>query len=305
MRRRRIAIVARLAALLVTLPGVASGDEEPFAVQQVDPGSRVVQAEIDDLDGDGHGDLVWTGVEGMPPDEERTLYVHFGADRRVPPAPDWSMRVPSGSAAYDLADVDGRPGAELLFLRRDRVTRISLHGRSPALHDLVTPASPTIAAVQDERGLDRLKLVRRGLGAEQRVLVPGMGQAFLLEPDGTPVATLEVGARANYFVPPRPGPLIAESEIEIYFDHPRLETGDVDGDGRLDLLASDRHALHVFLQREDGGFDAAPSRTVAFGKLTLADHIRSSGSVRVMFHDFDADGRIDLLLAASTGSIFG
>ena len=300
--RRRSTLASLALVALVAPTGVRA--DPAFAIQQIAPGARVVQADLADLDGDGVGDLMWTGVEGLPPAEVRTLHVHFGGADALPEQPDWSLPVPSGSAAYDLADVDGRPGAEILLLRRDRVTRLSLHGRVAARLDLPVPGGPSIAAVQDERGMDRLALVRSGLGPRPRVLVPGFGESFLLEADGTHVATFDVGARANFFVPPRPGPLISESEIEIYFDHPRLTAGDVDGDGRADLVASGRHEIRVFLQREDASFGAAPDRSVALGKLSEADHIRTAGSVRIMLHDFDDDARVDLLIASSVGSVF-
>jgi hypothetical protein len=295
---------APLALALLSQP--ADADDAPFAIQRIEASMRPIQADLADLDGDGRGDLLWTGTEGMPPSERRVLHAHFGGPDAVLPAQsDWSAPLPAGSAAYDLADLDGRPGAELILLRRDRITLVSLHARTPELRDLAVPAVPTIAVVQDERGMDRLALARSGLGAPLRLLVPGLGHASLLETDGTPVATLEVGARANFFVPPRPGPVIAESELEIYLDHPRLATGDVDGDGRDDLLASDRHELRVFLQREDGGFLGAPDRRIALRRLSMEDHIRSSGSVRIEPHDFDGDGRVDLLISTSAGSIFG
>jgi hypothetical protein len=295
------------APLALALLSQASEAAEPaFAVQHVEVPLRPIQADLVDLDGDRRGDLLWTGSEGMPPTERRVLHAHFGAGGgSLPSAPDWSAPLPAGASAYDLADLDGRAGAELVLLRRDRLTLVSLHARTPEIRDLAVPVAPTFAIVQDERGLDRLALARAGLGAPLRLLVPGLGQASLLEPDGTPVASLEVGARANFFLPPRPGPLIAESELEIYLDHPRLAVADVDGDGRGDLLASDRHELRVFLQREGGGFAGAPDRAIALRRLSEADHIRSSGSVRIEPHDLDADGRADLLISTTTGSIFG
>ena len=43
------------------------------------------------MDGDGRGDLIWTGVQGLPPEEQRTLRVHFGAeDGSLSPKPDWT-----------------------------------------------------------------------------------------------------------------------------------------------------------------------------------------------------------------------
>jgi hypothetical protein len=134
--------------------------------------------------------------------------------------------------------------------------------------------------------------------------VPGLGETLVVTPQGAIVGRPRVGARANYFLPPRPGPLIAESEMEIYFDHPRISTGDVDGDGRGDLITANRHELRVFLQREDGSFAREADRRIALGLLSWDDHMRSSGSVRVEPADFDGDGRADLLVSNSAGSLF-
>jgi hypothetical protein len=298
----------QLGALLAITSLCAAGqaEEGPFSIQVIQAEGRTIQANLVDLDGDGHGDLLWTSSEGLPPDEKRTLHVHFGAaDGTIPESSDWTRPLERGIAAYDLAELDDRPGVELLLLLRDGVSVLSLHDRTPRLRELPVPAGPTIAVTQDERGMDRLALARAGLGASQRLLVPGLGHATLLEVSGETVATLDVGARANFFVPPRPGPIISESEIEIYLDHPRLSAGDVNGDGRGDLLASDRHELRVFLQREGGGFESRPDRSIVLGRLSETDHIRSSGSVRVEPYDFDGDGRADLLLSSTAGSLFG
>jgi hypothetical protein len=93
--------------------------------------------------------------------------------------------------------------------------------------------------------------------------------------------------------------------VEFYFDHPRLSQGDVDGDGRSDLIASSRHALRVFLQDESGGFPGEPSRLLPLRRLSEEDHIRNVGGVRVDPFDFDGDGRVDLLISSTRGSLFG
>src|SRR5262249_41301678 len=154
------------------------------------------------------------------------------------------------------------------------------------------PGEPTLAAVGDERGLDRLRIVHEGLGPRPRLIVPGFGIATLLEPSGALVGKLEVGGRANFFVPPQPGPAISESDMEISYDAPRIAIGAVDGDGRADLVASGRHELRVFRQREDGSFPAQPDAKLPLRRLSLADHIRTTGAVRVEPHDFDGDGRL-------------
>jgi len=106
-------------------------------------------------------------------------------------------------------------------------------------------------------------------------------------------------------MPPRPGPLISGSEIEIHFDHPRINAGDVDGDGRNDLIAADRHEVRIFRQRADGTFPKAADQTLAVGRVSEEDHIRSSGNLAIDVQDFDRDGRADLLVSHSSGGLFG
>lgn len=295
---------ALLGGLLLAL--AAGGAADPFDVQSLPTALRVVQADLVDLDGDGVGDLVWTGVRGLPPEEERTLHVHF---RKAPGAPlsdtpDLARPLPPGVAAYDYAELDGRPGVELLLLRRHSIELLSLHGREPRSEHVPVPGDPTVAVVQDERGVDRIRIARDGLG-RGRFLVPGIGRAALLSREGELVADLDVGARANFFAPPHPGPVFTENEVEFYFDHPRLSQGDVDGDGRSDLIASNRHVLRVFLQDESGGFSSEPQRVLPLHRLSEEDHIRNVGGVRVDPYDFDGDGRVDLLISSTRGSLFG
>lgn len=292
---------------LLALAGVgsAAAEEAPFAIQTISIGERVVQADLVDLDGDGRGDLLSIAVDGLPPDELRGIHVFYGRKDGVFPArPDWSAPLPEGVGAYDLAELDENPGSELVLLRSDRLTLLSLARRRPAFRDLPIDTPPTLAAVGDERGVDRLRIARRGLAEEVRLLVPGFGWTAVLTPSGATLGRVEVGARANYFVPKRPGPVASESELEVYFDQPRLLTGDVDGDGRGDLVSANRHELRVFLQRPDGRFGAKPTRRIALGRLRAQDHVRGSGGVRVDGADFDGDGRLDLLISTQHGSLF-
>lgn len=292
-----------MAGAVLALAAPVAADEAPFELMALDEPGRTVAAEIADLDGDGHADL-WTVVaDGVPPRERREMCVRFGgADGALPPEVGFRTPLPVPAAAYDLGDLDGRPGAELLLLHADGVEVGSFGGRRARWTRLRTPG-PTAAPVVDERGLDRFALRRPGLGAG-RLLVPGLGRAWLLDGAGAVVATLAVGGRANYFLPPRPGPLVAENELELYFDVPRLDVGDVDGDGRADLVAASRHELRVFLQ-EAGGLPDTATAVLPLGLLSAEDHVRNTGVVRTQLEDWDGDGRADLLVAHTSGGLLG
>lgn len=302
MRGARDCLFAIAAVAAIALP--AAG-EDPFSIQKIALDGRVVQADLADLDGDARGDLLCTRIEGMPPSERRTIHVFYQRpDRTFPDAADWSAPLPGGSAAYDLAELDAQPGAELILLRRDRITLLSLTGRAPAFRDLPVEGEPTIAAVADERGIDRMGLARDGLGPEPRLIVPGFGTTAVLAPSGALLARLDVGGRANFFVQRRPGPLVSESEVEIYFDHPRVSVGDVDGDGRGDIVSANRHELRVFAQNAEGGFPSRATRQIALGLVSPEDHVRSTGVVRVDAVELNGDSRVDLLISRAVGSVF-
>ena len=116
------------------------------------------------------------------------------------------------------------------------------------------------------------------------------------------LAHLEAGGRANYFVPRQPSLFSIESDIQIFYDAPRVIVGNVNDDGRTDIVAAGRHELRVFLRREDGSFSRQPDRRLALGLVSERDHIRGSGGVSAEARDLDGNGALDLLVTHVAGS---
>ncbi|HTO54434.1 MAG TPA: VCBS repeat-containing protein [Myxococcota bacterium] len=293
-------------SLLLAFAPTARADtvQDPFEMIELAGTGRTVAAELGDFDGDGHTDLLQIAFVGMPPDDKRYIRLWTqGEDGKLDAKPKYEVTLPDDSAAYDVADVlPDSPGLELVLLRPLGLTIVSFANPAVPQRDLRVEGGTMIPA-EDERGLDRLRLVYTEFGKEPWLLVPLLSQTVFLSPSGAEKARLDSGARANYFVQQRPGALLVDSDIQLLLDVPRIAVGDVDGDGRPDVISSGRHRVRVFLQREDGTFARKPSRELKLGLVSEQDQIRGSGSVRVDARDVNGDGKVDLLISHLSGGI--
>jgi len=289
-------------SVLGVLPGRAA-DDDAFEIKRLQTKGRTVAVSMADVDGDGRKDLVQASIQGVPPDEKRELLVYLQtASGDLPGSPSFRLPVPEKAAAYDIADLRPTPGEEFLFLEPRGVRILSLSKPAEQNELLEIKGATTVGAAKDERGLEHFKLVWEDLGNELRIVVPLFGETAILAANGEESGRLETGARANYFIPAQPSLNFLESDIQLFFDSPHLLAGDVDGDGRRDLVAANRHELGVFLQQPDGRFPREPSRRLFPRLVNAEDHMRGSGGVAAELQDVDGDGKADLLISHIAGN---
>lgn len=282
----------------------ANADDEIFEITELQHAGRVVAAQFADFDGDGRRDLMLVTLEGIPPTQRRRIHVHRQTlGGTIPVESSFSTPLPQWSAVYDVADVQDTPGDELLLLRPDRVTVLSLAGEDGKQWDWLVDGSTTLGAADDELGFERFRLAYDEFGDAPWILVPQIGAISALSADGEPLARLAVGRRANYFVSSGTGLLSVESDMQLYFDAPKISVGDIDGDGQSDILTATRHELRVFLRDSAGGFPNEASYAVALELIEETDFSRGTGSVVTSARDIDADGRLDLMISHRQGSM--
>lgn len=283
--------------------GPATGADRLFDIAEIVVPGRVVTAQVANLDGDGRPDLMLVTLAGVPPREERTIHVFLQqADGRFAAEPSHHLPVPRWSAVYDVADIRDTPGEELVLLRPDSVRVLSLASAGADVWDLPVPGPSTLAAGADERGFDRLKMVYSEFGDEPWILAPQIGAITALSADGEVLAQIDAGRRANYFVAKPAAIISAESDIQLFLDTPKLGTGDVNGDGMIDIVASTRHEIRVFLRLVDGTFEREPTESIPLTFISEQDHSRGSGSVVPQTSDIDGDGLLDLVVTHVDGS---
>jgi hypothetical protein len=300
--RNTAAFLVPAIALLAGSP--APGAEDLFDITTIQNEGRSVAAQLAELNGDGRTDLFIVTLIGIPPEEERTILVYLQReDGSLPAEPDHRVPVPHWSAVYDVADVrPDSPGEELVLLRPGGATLVSLADASGGSWTLEAPGPTSVGLADDERGFEHFRIVYDDFGEEPWLVVAQIGQLTALSPDGEVKARIAVPRRANYFIIPATGLVSLESDFQIFLDVPKLSIGDVDGDGRADIVNSTRHEIRVFLRRADGGFPFEPSRTIPLRLVTPRDHIRGSGGVVSEIKDIDGDGRVDLLISHVQGT---
>lgn len=302
-KRFSVRTIALLAATLAALSTHVAADDQIFAIHHISTHGRNVATALADFDGDQLTDLMVVRIDGIPPEETRVIQVYLQqTDGSLPKSPSHALRLPRWSAFYDIADLKDTPGDELLLLRPEGVTILSLANASAGQWDLPVQGPSTIGVSSDERGLDRIRLAYRELGPEVLILVPQIGVLSVITANGDLVAQIDVARRGNYFTVPASGPIAVESGIQLYFDSPKISIGDVNGDGRADIVSSSRHELRVFHQNDEGSFAREASTSQSLGFVTQRDHIRGSGGVVTTPRDIDDDGLLDLMISHVEGS---
>ncbi len=291
--------------IAVSLLAEASlADDDIFEISALSVTGQVVTADLADFDGDGSKELMLVTLDGMPPDEIRTIHIHSqAAPGRFSDTADFRVRVPPDGAIYDIADLDDTPGDELIVLRPDRVTVMSLSGAAAERRDWLIDGPTTLAVAEDERGFERFRLAYDDFDVTPWLLVPQFGALSLLSSDGELEARLDIGRRANYYVASGGGLLSVESDLQLYFDAPEISVGDIDGDGQADILAATRHELRVFLRSPSGEFRERASYSEPLGLIDEVDHRRGTSSVVTSARDIDADGRLDLMTSHVEGTM--
>ncbi|MEY4674752.1 MAG: hypothetical protein RL148_2536 [Planctomycetota bacterium] len=296
----------RAVALLATASAMALGvgattAQGPLATLQ--PEGAVVATLVADTDGDGRVELLLVGGDGVVLrhglDAKGALVRRGGATLRDPT-----------HTLLAVADIHPEPGVELVVCDTSGTSWV----RWPA-EDVVAPADgqPLVRRARNQIRVDRPRVSSfvQDLNSDGRmdVLLPTLQgvQPYLQE---APAADGTVQFRSMALLPVRAQARVGERgagsdpELQGEVVVPQVQTSDLNGDGRPDLLTRERSRRAFHLQAEDGTFrepvevdidqfeDSTPKATVAPGEtVVLGDRqLLQRG-------DIDGDGIPDFVVA--------
>lgn len=285
-----------------------------FSIEQLSVDGRIVAVDAEDLDGDGKLDLIAAVAKGEHPNVQRTLAIFWNRGGHYEKAPDLVIPLDADVCAYDLAEVDGKPGAEMLAITSSGVRAHSLAGRKlgPTL-DLV--AQPTLFVRAPREQLHRFRIAQPlGPKGTNALVVPGLGTLTIYqrgEAGFVKRAHLDVGLDVSISGGGRRQSASRQEGVgafSVKTSFPAIEVADLDGDGRSDLLLAHDEEVRGYLQSTDGSFPTSPSFTHSFAVRPKhkKDEAGSEGEeegrsfdIQMRLLDVDGDGRADAVITTT------
>jgi hypothetical protein len=286
--------------LLLLFTAVASplAHAARFETHKLAVDGDVVSVAAADLDGDGKRDLLVAYRRGLSPSAKRFFAVFWNGGGNFSARPDLVLSVDESVCAFDVADIDGRAGSELLTIAHGGVSARSFAGRRAAAPTALTHDA-TLFVRGDQSSLPRLTLVHAIASPRSHELViPLLGglTIYRAERGGfVEAARLELELRNEVAAERRADPRAALPAFNVTVAFPAVEIGDTDGDGLRDLLLVDEDRVTVFRQQPGLAFARAGTER-NFDVRTVAERKDSFSTAIVRVADLDGDGIVDLVV---------
>jgi hypothetical protein len=245
--------------------------------------------------------LIVAFVRGSPPDQGRGLALfRLDSSGRYTAEPAQVLELPAGVVAYDLVRDPGARGERIALLAADRILLVSPF--SPAANQTI-PLDPPAPLPAGTREFGRLHFIDAWEGgSEPSALVPTLQGGRIVRLDGSKGPALGFPLMADYTMA-GPGPPPQDEFLTASISWPGLARADDDGDGRPDLFALSRFSVWIF-RLGPTGLPPTPTRRLTLRAFTPAEELRHRAtSLRVIARDLDGDGRADLLVHRTSGTL--
>jgi hypothetical protein len=299
MRAPKLALIAVVLSCTTSAAGAAAASGR-FEVRRLKVDGDVLAVVPADLDGDRHADLLVAYQRGQAPHEERRFAVFWNRGGSFGERPDLALPAGEDTCAFDVAEVDDAPGAELLTVGRGGVSAIGFRGRAAGAPRALT-SDPTLFYKPHPGALPRMRIVQDLSGPHGReLLVPLLGALGIYRRASggyASAARVELDMTSEISEGFRPGRDLRVLEgFTASFAFPAVHVADTDGDGLFDLVLADDDRVTVFRQRPGLSFDRRPSFRREFGTRDASERKESFSSAGVSVVDLDGDRLADLIV---------
>ena len=281
------------------------------------PGTQLGMAAAD-MDGERRKDLVIAHMSSIYGPERRiSVFLHGPPERRFSDQPERAWDVPADACAFAVGDFSPAPGGEVALLCPDRVVLLEGGG---ADNGHAPGGGREVVRVQgffdypEDGALPAWDLVR-DLDDDgfPELLVPTSTGYLILRRSG-PDATVAAAEKVDLPPEHRFGAGLETQLLNRFISSSsrlrRLVVLDLDGDGRLDLVAYRKKGLARFLQRPDGSFPERPDQEVPLAVVAESENEGKAregtdafANLRLNMADLDGDGRAELIATRTVGQV--
>jgi len=293
-----------LLVALALLPLAARSEEAIFDLETLRVGGRPVEVSPSWFAKSGGGrrrGLVVAFVRGSPPDQVRGLaFFPPGPSGRLAAEPTQTLEVPNSFVAYDLVRDPDQEGQRVALLSSDQLVLVTPFSNAPREVIALNPAAPLPPPTREFARLHFMDAWEGGKAVS--ALVPTLLGGQIVHLDGSKGPALSFPLLAEYTME-GPGPPPQDEFLTAWISWPGLARADDDGDGRLDLFALSRFSVWIF-RLTPAGLPAVPTRRLALHPFTEAEELRHRAtSLRIIVRDLDGDGRADLVVHRTSGTL--
>lgn len=301
------------ALLLLVVPGLradgAEGDTNNFKFVKLEfPGTRHDRL-LADVNGDGLLDLnmIYTRSDRVETFFFRTcLQDKAGFNGKCA-----EFTLPREARAFDIGEVDGLPGAEMIVITQSAVTMTTFAGGKFGAFGKVL-ADRNIFAGTDEGRPSLLRCLWDVNGDRKRELVLSTldGPVIYTHKDNgfTVFQRVKSPAHVTYRVGSL-GDILANDDVNQFLSYrvyqkrttasytvPDVFIEDFNGDRKPDLITLVDNTLRVFAQGEDGKFSDKPVATVKRPILDPKEKVSGLAGEAMTFADLNGDGLGDIIM---------
>jgi hypothetical protein len=267
------------------LVSAAKSDGEFFTVYELQVEGDFIDYLMDDLNGDGLNDGLFFHSYRRNGKIVRCFsifYQHAGGFNKEA---DYQFEIDPHAVVYDLADVDPRPGKEILFFKNEGIFYYQMiNGRYDPTPVLLFE-TPSIFKIPDKLFLERMDFARDlNDDGNIEILVPQFHQLliFAKQADGTYGLTAALDC-------PLLNSVTSLTEVSRYlvstFLIPNILFVDYNRDQRTDIVTVHDEYLKVFFQNSAGEFSNADSATVGFSFILTQAYASKLGNGNIYQRD--------------------
>lgn len=292
--------IALLGGLLVAAPVAA--ESEYFTSFELEFSGKLRTGAIADMDADGRLDVGVLLTSADDPSDLRFVTCLQHAEGFSEGCT--SIRIPAEARAFDVGELDGVSGAELVLLT-DEGVRVASFAKGG--FGAFTPLQrvDTLFAGTGQGKTARLRCLWDIDGdARRELFLPTIKGPRILRHGETGLTLLQQidsHAEVTYRLGnPAEEELVGSADThavgaEARFAAPQTFVEDFDGDGRVDVMALQGAHLRVFLQQTDGRFPAAPSFDWERSILDAEEREDPIAAEGLAFTDLNGDGTSDII----------